>query len=103
MRAFVTSALPWVMMGIALAIVAVHCGAKKGREQDMHMALGAGLGLMLGVALNGCGLWTNHAIGIALGPLWGMALACVFEREEKSGAKDSGQTKNGDELRHKDE
>ena len=103
MRAFVTSALPWVMMGIALAIVAVHGGVKKGRDKDTHMALGAGLGLMLGVALNGCGLWTDHAIGIALGPLWGMALACVFEKEEKNGDQDSEKAKTGDDSRRKDE
>lgn len=103
MRAFVTAALPLVMMGIALAIVAAHGGVKKGRNQDTHMALGAGLGLILGVALNGCGLWTDYAIGIALGPLWGMALACVFGKEQKNGDADSEQTKSGDEPRHKDE
>ena len=36
------------------------------------------LGLLLGLALNGCSLWESHAIGLALGPLWGMALAMLL-------------------------
>lgn len=103
MRAFVTSALPWVLMGLALAIVAAHFGEKKGKEQDKHMALGAALGLMLGVALNGCGLWANHAIGIALGPLWGMALVCMFDKAEKTDPKDAEQAQSDGKQHPKDE
>ncbi len=35
------------------------------------------VGLMVGVALNYCGLWESHALGLTLGPLWGMALATL--------------------------
>ena len=30
------------------------------------------------MTLNGCSLWENHALGLALGPLWGMALASLY-------------------------
>ncbi len=41
------------------------------------MAIGTSLGLLAGVVLNYCGLWESHALGLALGPLWGMALATL--------------------------
>lgn len=93
MKAFISSALPWVLMGIALAILAAnHClERQKGEKQGERIALGAALGLMLGVALNGCGLWESHALGLAIGPLWGMALASMFRDGDSSGKQDSNQ------------
>ena len=66
MKDFIFSALPFVLAGIALAILAANY---------QHIAMGAGFGLLLGVALNSCGLWENHILGIILGPLWGMAVS----------------------------
>ena len=57
MKEFACAALPWVLAGIAAA-----------------------LGLLFGVMLNGCGLWEDHALGIAIGPLWGMAIAAMDGR-----------------------
>lgn len=56
-------------------------------------ATGAALGLLLGVVLNGCGLWEDHLLGFAIGPLWGMALAALFTRDTapKDG-NESGQS-----------
>lgn len=79
---FVLAALPWVLAGIAVAILCAGMGTRKAREQHSkalaaHMAVGTALGLMAGVALNYCGLWESHALGLTLGPLWGMALATL--------------------------
>ena len=41
------------------------------------------LGLLLGLLLNGLDLWENHAVGLALGPLWGMALAALTAGKPK--------------------
>lgn len=75
---FVLAALPWVLAGIAVAILCAGMGTRKAREQhsralEERMAVGTALGLIAGVALNYCGLWESHA----LGPLWGMALATL--------------------------
>lgn len=79
MKDFVMGALPWVMAGLALAVLA-GSSAERSKEEKYggQIALGAALGLLLGVTLNGCGLWENHALGLALGPLWGMALASLY-------------------------
>lgn len=76
-KGFVLAALPWVLAGIAVAILCAGMGTRKAKENskalEEHMAVGTALGLMAGVALNYCGLWESHA----LGPLWGMALATL--------------------------
>lgn len=97
MKDFITSALPWVMAGIALAILAVNHSAEQQEDENRGsgMATGAGLGLLLGVALNSCGLWENHALGLVLGPLWGMALGSCYKCE---GAPK--QEKDRDEEEH---
>lgn len=81
MNDFAAAALPWVLAGIALALLAVSHGAEAQTDakRGTRLAAGAGLGLLLGVVLNGCGFWENHAIGLALGPLWGMALAALYQ------------------------
>lgn len=86
MKEFVSSALPWFMLGIALAILAVNCSGKKTQNKafGIRIATGAGFGLLFGVALNSVGLWESNVIGLALGPLWGMALASLFKSKEKS-------------------
>ena len=84
MKEFVLAALPWVMMGIELAILAVNYGKEKQKEgkRGAQIATGAALGLLLGVALNNCGLWENHLFGLALGPLWGIVLGELYNTEE---------------------
>lgn len=85
MGEFVSSALPCILAGIALAILAVNYSKekKKDEKQGFHIATGMGLGLIFGVALNNCGLWENHILGIVLGLLWGMALGTLFENKKK--------------------
>ena len=89
MRDFLLAALPWVLCGIAVAIICAGLGREKANEEkkalEQRMALGLALGLMFGAALNSVGLWENHALGFALGPLWGMALAALFHGSEDSG------------------
>lgn len=83
MKDFVLAAFPWVLAGLAVAIICAGLGKqkseKKEKETQQHIALGLSLGLLWGVALNGCGLWDNQALGFALGPLWGMALATLWD------------------------
>ena len=79
MKDYVMAVLPWVMAGLAQAVLAGSSAERKKEEKrGGQIALGGALGLFLGVTLNGCGLWENHALGLALGPLWGMALASLY-------------------------
>lgn len=82
MKEFILAALPWVMAGIPLAILCAAMARKRTKAEQKklseRMSLGIALGLLWGVAMNGCGLWESHVLGFALGPLWGMALAALY-------------------------
>ena len=87
MKDFVLAALPWVLCGVAVAIICSRMGRreeKKSGKLDQRIAIGLALGLMFGPALNSIGLWENHGIGLALGPLWGMALALLFDNKKST-------------------
>ncbi|MGN0773774.1 MAG: hypothetical protein ACI4MP_08320 [Candidatus Ventricola sp.] len=91
MKAFILAALPWVLCGLAMAVLCAGMGRAKGQEKreddGSPLAIGLALGLMLSPALNSLGLWESHGVGFALGPLWGMALAALIQ-----GGRDSGKS-----------
>lgn len=80
---FVYSAMPWVIAGLAVAVICIGMGNRETGDREKQMeeytALGAGLGLMAGVAMSLSGV-IGHPIGIAEGPLVGMALATLIGR-----------------------
>lgn len=83
MKDFITAALPWIICGISVAIICVRIGhGKKEKGLEQRMAIGMALGLMASPVLNSFELWDNHGLGIALGPLWGMALALLTYKEK---------------------
>lgn len=84
MKEFILAALHLVLIGLALAVLAVNhmMEKQKDEKQGTRIALGAGFGLMLGVTLNSCGLWENHLLGLALGSLWGMAIASLISEKD---------------------
>ena len=86
MKDFITAALPWVMMGLALAVLAASYAREKKEDQKKRNELqlgGMALGMLLGVALGTTGLLENHALGISLGALWGLAIGTALEPREK--------------------
>lgn len=91
MKEFTLAALPWILAGLAVAIICAGMdkqkSTKKEKEAEEHIATGAALGLIFGVALNYLGCWDNQALGLSLGPLWGMALAMLWE-EHNGGRKE---------------
>lgn len=85
MREFFEAALPWVLMGIAIAIIMAGFTHKETEEykkkHEKKLASGAAFGLLLGVMLNGCKFWDNHILGLCAGPLFGMALATIWKEK----------------------
>lgn len=86
MKDFITAALPWVMMGLALAVLAASYAREKKEDQKKRNELqlgGMALGMLLGVALGTTGLLENHALGISLGGLWGLVIGTAVEPRDK--------------------
>lgn len=74
---FLRAALPWVLTGTAVAILAANA-----QRNPQRLATGAAVGLMLGTAINTTGVWDSHIWGILIGPLWGMALMSLRKRQD---------------------
>ena len=74
MKEFMMAALPWICIGIAIALFAAnHGAAKKAKENDEnysnYMTEGMCLGVGVGTALGGNGLVYGMLIGLVVGML----------------------------------
>ena len=65
MRAFIEAALPWVVMGIYVAVIAAH-GRRKNAGGMTGMLAGGGIGAALS-ACAGWNIWAGLAVGGAIG------------------------------------
>lgn len=81
---FIKAALPWVAMGLLLAILAARSigKKKKSKEQDTDYGMeGMCLGMCFGTAI-GASIGNNTGIGISLGMLIGLAIGSCFHKEK---------------------
>ena len=72
MNEFLAAALPWICIGIAIALFAANHGVGKkakedGTEYGNYMTEGMCLGMCVGTALGGNGLIYGMMIGMAIG------------------------------------
>lgn len=80
---FIRAALPWVAMGILLAIFSARSAVlkKKGdNKSDDYGTEGMCLGMCLGTAI-GTALGNNTGLGISLGMLIGLAIGTCMKKE----------------------
>ena len=80
---FMQAALPWIAMGLLLAIFCARSASKKmknDKEDDNYGTEGMCLGMCLGTAI-GTALDNNTGIGISLGMLIGLAIGTCMKKE----------------------
>ena len=82
MKDFITMALPWIIIGIAIAVLAVNAGKRKksGKNADGTMSEGMCIGMCIGVALGTSGV-LDLSLGISLGMFAGMAVSSCVKKE----------------------
>ena len=82
---FLRAALPWVAIGLLLAVFAARSAKKKKDEQpqDDYGTEGMCLGMCFGTAI-GTAIVNNTGIGITLGMLIGLFLGSSFKKEGKN-------------------
>lgn len=92
---FVLAALPWVVMGIALAVAAVAVSRRRKTNgkpaKETYMGEGMALGMLFGVAIgstDGVELSTGLSMGLMLGMVVGL---CIEKKGKKDGAEDEAQ------------
>lgn len=87
MKEFIFAALPWLLMGLALAVIAAaFAGArKKGTEKafGQRIVAGASMGIVAGAILYTCGFWESNSVCFAMGPLLGMTAASLIPEKDK--------------------
>ena len=69
MREFAAAALPWIVIGIAVAVLLAYRGKKKG-EYETCMTEGMCIGMCIGTAIGSSGI-LDLGLGISLGMLLG--------------------------------
>lgn len=78
MKEFMISALPLVIAGLCVAVLAVCAGRKESKKQETYMGEGMCLGMCLGVSLNSLigsdNLGTAMCIGMLIGEVIGMMI-----------------------------
>lgn len=81
---FLRAALPWIAIGLLLAVFFARSTGKKKKEKqsDDYGTEGMCLGMCLGTAI-GTSLGNNTGIGISLGMLIGLAIGTCIKKEEQ--------------------
>lgn len=77
---FIRAAVPWVAVGLAVAIIAVRSVAKTDKKESSYGMEGMCLGMCLGTAI-GSALGNNTGIGISLGMLIGLAIGSCMPKK----------------------
>ena len=89
--AFAKAALPWVAVGLLLAVFCARGAGKKksGKEEktENYGTEGMCLGMCFGTAI-GTALGNNTGLGISLGMLIGLAVGSAIEKKERDDSDD---------------
>ena len=82
---FLRAALPWIAIGLLLAVFFARSAGKKKKEKeiDNYGTEGMCLGMCFGTAI-GTALGNNTGIGISLGMLLGLAVGSSIKKEEQN-------------------
>ena len=78
---FLRAALPWIAIGLLLAVLFARSAGKKKKEEqsDDYGTEGMCLGMCLGTAI-GTSFGNNTGIGISLGMLIGLAIGTCIKK-----------------------
>lgn len=84
---FLRAALPWVAMGLLIAVFAVRSASRRKKEDKEEPTKDYGvegmcLGMCFGTAI-GTSLGNNTGMGISLGMLIGLAIGSSIRKEER--------------------
>lgn len=85
---FLRAAMPWVAMGLLLAVFAASSAKKKTDEDqtDNYGTEGMCLGMCFGTAI-GTSLGNHTGIGICLGMLLGLAIGSGIKKKDSEGTE----------------
>lgn len=81
MKEFLQAALPWVCIGLSLAVVVVnHVRRKQAKEHGSNAENSMLVGMVIGMAL---GYMVDSSTGVSYGMLLGMVIGMCIPRKKK--------------------
>lgn len=84
---FIKNALPFVIIGVCLAIILTHYSKqKKGRAEKTYLTEGMLMGISLGV-ISSISFRVNLALGISFGMLIGETIGILMKRKEENDSR----------------
>lgn len=88
MRDFFTAAFPWIIVGLCVAVLAVHMGRKrsKGKDEEKkenYMVEGMCIGMCVGMCLQSAIGLDNLGVGLCLGMLIGQVIGMMIPKEKQ--------------------
>ena len=78
---FLSAALPWICMGLLLAIFFAQSARKNNKKAGNYGTEGMALGMCFGVAI-GTAFGNNTGIGLTLGMLAGLVIGSCIEKKK---------------------
>lgn len=85
---FLLAALPWIVVGLSLAIFFANSTERK-ENQDNYRTEGMCVGMCLGTAL-GAAFGRNTGLGISMGMLLGLVIGSCIRKEASGEDSDKG-------------
>ena len=84
MKDFIFAALPWICMGLMLAIFFAESAQKKkdSKKREHYVTEGMALGMCFGTAI-GTAFGNNTGIGLSLGMLMGFVIGSLIEKKDQ--------------------
>lgn len=85
---FLSAALPWICIGLLLAIFFAQSARKKkgNKAKENYATEGMALGMCFGTAI-GTSIGNNTGIGLSLGMLLGLAIGSSIEKKKNDDNK----------------
>ena len=77
---FLSAALPWICIGLLLAIFFAQSARKNNKKAENYSTEGMALGMCFGVAI-GTAFGNNTGIGLSLGMLAGLVIGSCIEKK----------------------
>ena len=83
---FLSAALPWVSIGLLLAIFFARSARKKKEKNENYGTEGMAFGMCFGTAI-GTSIGNNTGIGLSLGMLAGLVIGSCIEKKKNDDSK----------------
>lgn len=87
MKEFFVAALPWVITGLCVAVLAVHMKRNKSQEKETYIGEGMCFGMCLGVSLQSMIGVDNLGTAMCIGMLVGEVIGMIIPKEKDDDRK----------------